>query len=240
LSWAAAARFEELARLRAIKKSVFSVALSGGSTPKLLYEILGGTIVAPRIRWQYVQFFQVDERAVPPDHPESNYRMIREALLDQISIPEANVHRMEAEKPDRESACREYSQQLARTLAVPPGERPRLDLVVLGMGADGHTASLFPGTPATDEKALWVRANYVEKLNAHRLTLTFPVLNAAHEVMFLVAGAEKAEALRDVLEGPPCPERLPAQRVHPVDGRLSWYVDEAAARLLTRVTRTAP
>ncbi len=239
LSWAVAARFEELARIKAIKKSIFCAALSGGSTPRLLYQILGGPVVAPRVRWQSVHLFQVDERCVPPDDPQSNFRMIREALLDQVSLPEGNFHRLAGERPDREAACREYAGELARVLQPKEGELPRLDLVLLGMGADGHTASLFPGTEAAEEEKSWVRENHVPKLGGTRLTLTFPVLNAAAEIIFLVSGSDKAEALREVLEGPPSPERLPAQRVRPVSGRLTWYVDEEAARLLASRTRSA-
>ena len=147
LSWAAATRFEEQARIKAIEKKPFSVALSGGSTPKLLYELLGSPTFPGRVRWPNVQLFQVDERCVPPDDPQSNYRMIRQALLESSPLPEENFHRMAAERPDREQAAREYAEELARVLHPAPGEWPRLDLVFLGMGPDGHTASLFPGSP---------------------------------------------------------------------------------------------
>ena len=159
LSWAAATRLEEQARVKAIEKKPFSVALSGGSTPKLLYELLGSPTFAGRVRWPNVHLFQVDERCVPPDDPQSNYRMIRQALLESAPLPEENFHRMAAERPDREQAARDYAEELARVLRPAPGEWPRLDLVFLGMGPDGHTASLFPGSQALGERTAWVVPN---------------------------------------------------------------------------------
>ena len=232
LSWAAATRLEEQARVKVIEKKPFSVALSGGSTPKLLYELLGSPTFQGRVRWPDIHFFQVDERCVPPDDPQSNYRMIRQALLASAPLPEENFHRMAAERPDREPAAREYAEELARVLRPAPGEWPHLDLIFLGMGADGHTASLFPNSPALDERAAWVAPNFAPQLNSFRLTLTLPVLNAAAHVIFLVAGADKAETLRQVLEGPE--ERFPAQLVQPPHGRLSWFIDESAAHLLEK------
>jgi len=158
--------------------------------------------------------------------------MIRQALLEAVPLPAENFHRMAAERPDRELAAREYAEELGRVLRPAPGEWPRLDLVFLGMGPDGHTASLFPGTPAVNERTAWVTPNFAAHLNSFRLTLTFPVLNAAAHVIFLVAGADKAEALRQVLEGPQ--GRLPAQLLQPTRGRLSWFLDESAARLLKK------
>jgi 6-phosphogluconolactonase len=235
LSWAAATRFEDLARIKAIDKKIFSAALSGGSTPKRLFRILASTTLAGRIRWQSIHLFQVDERCVPPDDPESNYRMIRETLLESVQLPEGNFHRLAADQPDVDQASRQYAQEIARTVQAEPGKPPRLDLIFLGMGPDGHTASLFPGTQALEEQVLWVRPNYVEKLKMHRLTMTFPVLNAAAQVIFLVSGADKAEVLFQVLEGPP--GRYPAQRIQPADGRVSWFVDEDAAHLLSGTTK---
>ena len=231
LSWAAAARFEDLSRINAVDRKNFCVALSGGLTPRLLYQILGSETLAGRIRWENVHIFEVDERCVPPEHPQSNYGMIREALLSRISIPEANVHRLAGEAEDRDEVCRQYSAEIARVLQPQKDELPRLDLVILGMGPDGHTAALFPGSEALGEEVLWVRPNYFDKLKMHRLTLTFPVLNAAAEVLLLVAGADKAETVRQVFEGPP--GQLPVQCVQPVNGRLNWFMDEAAARQLS-------
>jgi 6-phosphogluconolactonase len=201
----------------------------------LLYQILASRTLLGRIRWKNIHLFQVDERCVPPDHPDSNYRMIREALLDNADIPVENFHRMRAEQPDLEQAARDYARELARVLQPQDGDRPRLDIVFLGMGPDGHTASLFPGTPALEEQSVWVRPNHVERLGMRRLTMTFPLLNTAAHVIFLVAGADKAEGLRMVLEGPP--GQLPAQRIQPLNGSLSWFVDEAAARKLTPASR---
>lgn len=230
VSVAAAALFEQLVRSKSIGKKRFTAALSGGSTPKRLYEILGGAPVAERLPWPNIHLFQVDERSVPPDDPHSNYGMIRRTLLASGSLPEENFHRMAAERPDRKQAAQDYAQALDRILQPAPGEFPSLDLVLLGMGPDGHVASLFPGTAALEEKVAWVVTNYVEKLSTYRMTLTLPVLNAAAHILFMVSGIEKAEALHEVLEGPP--GRFPAQLVAPVRGKLSWFVDrEAAGRL---------
>ncbi len=235
LSWAAACAFEDLARLKFVAGKTFCAALSGGLTPRLLYQILAGRALLGRIEWENVQLFQVDERCVPPDHPDSNYRMIREALLDSGEIPPANFHRMQAEEADLEKAARDYAAELARVLEPQDGLRPRLDIVFLGMGPDGHTASLFPGTAALEEQRLWVCPNRVERLGMSRLTMTLPLLNASAHVIFLVAGADKAETLVKVLEGPP--GELPAQRIRPVDGSVSWFLDEASARKLSPATR---
>ena len=213
LSWHAASRFEELAKRRVAEGHIFAAALSGGSTPRRLYQLLASVPFSDRIPWRSVHLFQVDERCVPPDHADSNYRMVREALLTNGLVPAPNFHRMAAELPDREQAARQYAEELARILKPQAGDWPRLDLVFLGLGSDGHTASLFPGSAALDEQSRWVAPNYVEKLNAYRLTLTFPVLNAAAEIIFLVAGADKAEALRQVLDASSAAEKFPAQRV---------------------------
>jgi 6-phosphogluconolactonase len=235
MSWGAACAFEDQSRLKITQGKIFSAALSGGVTPRLLYQILGSPALAGRLRWENTQLFQVDERCVPPDHPDSNYRMIREALLDTAAIPPENFHRMQAEQSDLEQAARDYAHELARVLQPQDGDRPRLDVIFLGMGPDGHTASLFPGTAALEEQTAWVRPNHLERLGMRRLTMTLPLLNAAAHVIFLVAGADKAEGLRKVLEGPP--GELPAQRIQPLDGSLSWFVDEAAARKLSPATR---
>jgi len=230
LNWAAATRFEELARVKSIEKKVFTAALSGGSTPKALYEILGSATFAGRIRWANVHLFQVDERCVPPDDPQSNYRMISEALLKSAPLPPENFHRMAAEKPNRAQAACDYAEDLRRILRSGPEAPPRFDLILLGMGADGHTASLFPGSPALGEHTAWVVANPVAQLNTFRLTLTLPVLNAAAHVIFMVTGDDKATRLREVLENPAA--GLPAQKIQPTNGRLSWFGDKEAARYL--------
>lgn len=233
LSRSAASAFEKASCSKAGK--TFSVALSGGLTPRMLYQILGGQPFAKRIAWENIHLFQADERCVAPDHPDSNYRLIRETLLDRAGVPPGNFHRMKAEQADLEKAAEDYADELARVLKPPKGSVPRLDMIFLGMGPDGHTASLFPGTAALEERTAWVRPNYVEKLGMRRLTMTFPLLNAAEHVIFLVAGADKAEVLRKVFECPP--EQFPAQRVQPLDGTLSWFLDEAAARKFSATTR---
>ena len=232
LSWAAAKRLEEFGRIKLIEKKPFTLAVSGGSTPKLLFELLANPGFQGHVRWSNLQLFQVDERCVPPDDAQSNYRMTRLALLDAVPLPKENFHRMQAELPDRDLAAREYSEELARVLHPAPGELPRFDLILLGMGPDGHTASLFPGSPALDERTAWVAPNFAVKLNSHRITLTLPVINAAAHVIFLVAGADKAETLQKVLEGPP--GQLPAQLVQPTKGKVSWFLDENAAAKLKK------
>jgi 6-phosphogluconolactonase len=233
LSWAAVTMFENLARAKAVGKKAFSAALSGGLTPRMVYQILGSPELAGRLGWKNIHLFQVDERCVPPDHPDSNYRMIRQALLDSAEIP--HFYRMEAEKPDLDEVARAYTKEIARVLKPDEGALPHFDLVILGMGSDGHTASLFPGTPALDEQTAWVRPNHVQKLGMNRLTMTLPVLNAASQVVFMVAGADKAEIVRRVLEDPQA--GLPAQKIQPQEGRLSWFLDEAAARKLSPSTK---
>lgn len=213
----------------------FSLALSGGSTPGALFKLLAGEAHRARIAWDKTIVFWSDERCVPPDHADSNYRLAHEMLLSKVSIPAANVHRARGEI-NPEQAALEYEQTVRREVGTPAsGGAPAFDLILLGMGPDGHTASLFPGTPAVHEKTRLVSANFVPKLNTRRLTFTPSLINAASNVMFLVAGAEKADVLRAVLEGDVKPDVFPAQIVRPVDGRLTWLVDRAAgARLQNR------
>lgn len=232
LSHAAAGRFLLLAREAVAARGRFSVAISGGSTPKDLFALLAGPPFRDEVPWPQVHVFWADERCVPPDHPDSNYRLAAETFLSKVPLPPDNVHRMPAERDDPQAAAAEYARTLRTVLE--PGEAavPRLDLILLGMGDDGHTASLFPGSAALDERSALVAAPYVEKLAAYRLTLTPPVLNNARNAIFLVAGATKAERLREVLEGDERPKELPAQVVRPTAGTLTWLVDEEAARLL--------
>ena len=246
-----------------------SVALAGGSTPRALYRLLADP-AAPfraRVDWQAVHFFWGDERHVPPDHPDSNYRMAREAMLDHVQVPAAHVHRIAAEEPDAARAARLYERELIevfglRREAAGGGEGaagdedaagsvsgsggadaarewPRFDLVLLGLGEEGHTASLFPGSPLLAEDELsrpsaqpLAAAVWVEKLGTWRITLTPPALDHAATVIFLVSGAAKAPALAAVLEGERRPELYPAQVVAPLGGRLLWLVDRAAAAQL--------
>lgn len=223
LARAAAEHFVTLAAEAMVIHGQFVVALSGGSTPRIAYTLLASDEFAARVDWPRVRVFWGDERCVPPDHPDSNYRMARETLLDRIPIPTENVHRMRGElSPDQ--AATAYQAELEAVL----GAGGQFDLILLGMGADGHTASLFPGTAALHEQTRWVVAHYVDKLAAWRITLTPAAINAATHVIFVVSGADKAERLREVLAGPYQPDILPAQIVRPADGRLLWLVDAAA------------
>ncbi|HEY0173935.1 MAG TPA: 6-phosphogluconolactonase [Pyrinomonadaceae bacterium] len=226
---AAAARFAELARVAASERGIFTAALAGGSTPRRVYELLAGEEFRERIDWGSVHLFFGDERAVPFDHAESNYRMAFESLLSRVPVPERNIHRIEG-LGDAAANASEYESELRGLFGG--AEWPRLDLVMLGMGDDGHTASLFPNTSALDESRAWVAANWVEKLGAWRVTLTAPAINAARHVLFLVGGAGKAERLREVLRGERDPARLPSQLIRPQDGALEWFVDRAAAARL--------
>jgi 6-phosphogluconolactonase len=219
---------DEAARAR----GTAAIALSGGSTPNRLYRLLAEDPWRARLPWKRLHFFYGDERHVPPDDPQSNYRMTREALFARAPVPEGNVHRFAGEDPDADRAARAYEAGLAAHFTLAPGAFPRFDVVLLGLGPDAHTASLFPGSAALDETRRLAVANWVEKLAARRLTLTVPVFGAAALVLFLVAGDDKAEALRDVLEGPHDPRRLPAQLVRPEAGRLVWIADRAAAAKL--------
>lgn len=205
----------------------FTIALSGGHTPRGLYSLLATDKGRPPIVWRQVHVFWGDERHVPPDHPDSNYRMARETLLDHVALPQANVHRIPAEEPDADRAAARYEEELRRFFRLDGASLPRFDLVLLGLGAEGHTASLFPGTAALDETARLVVAAHVPALGTDRITLTLPVLNHAACVLFLVAGSEKAAAVHTVLEQPGGTP-LPAQRVRPA-GRLIWLLDAAAA-----------
>ena len=229
----AAEEFARAARAAIGAQGRFAVALSGGSTPKGLYSLLAASYAD--FAWNRVFLFFGDERHVPPTDPESNYRMVEESLLTKIkpAIPAENVFRVPAENPDAAAAASDYEAQLRRFFELQPGEFPRFDLILLGVGPDGHTASLFPDSPALDEQSRLVVANWVAKFNTHRITFTFPVLNRAAEVMFMASGAEKADMLRQVLEGKNIPP-LPSQRVQPSDGKLLWLLDEAAAAKLTR------
>jgi 6-phosphogluconolactonase len=207
----------------------FSWALSGGSTPRDLFRLLASDGYRERTPWNAVHFFWGDERHVPPDHPDSNFRMAREAMLDAVPVPPGNVHRVPAEEPDAQRAAAEYAATLRSFFGLSEGERPRFDLILLGLGKDGHTASLFPGSNAVFEREHLVVAPWVEAQQTFRITLTPPVLNHARRAMFLVAGDDKAEALHAVLEGAREPGRYPAQVV---EGNVSWWVDRVAARLL--------
>jgi 6-phosphogluconolactonase len=204
----------------------WTVALAGGGTPRPIYARLAEAGYAQRIDWNRVHVFFGDERCVPPDDPRSNYRMAHEALLDHVPLPPGNVHRVRGED-DPALAALAYEQaiqRLFRTMAP-----PAFDLICLGMGDNGHTASLFPGTASLREQTRWVAPQYVEVMQTWRVTMTTPLLNAARHVAFFVEGAGKAEMLQRVLHGPYDPDVLPAQMIQPVSGQLHWLVDAAAA-----------
>jgi 6-phosphogluconolactonase len=226
----AAAHFRRLAAESIAATGRFSVALSGGSTPRALYRSLAEPPSHDAIDWTRVHLFWSDERFVPADHPDSNYRLAREAFISRAPIPAANVHPFPTDAADPQTAAAQYEDTLRRFFAAREG----FDLILLGLGADGHTASLFPGSPALDppEADRLAVAAHVPKLDAWRLTLTPPVLRAARHIVFLVAGPDKASTLREVLQGPYDPNRLPAQLARPEDGDVTWLVDEAAASLL--------
>jgi 6-phosphogluconolactonase len=226
----AADEFASQATAAVQSRGNFTVALSGGSTPKSLYGLLATNTSLP---WTKILFFFGDERQVPPDHAESNYRMVREALLSKIPVPAENVFRVPAENPDARQAAEAYEQTLRKFFSPPPGEFPRFDMVLLGLGPDGHTASLFPGIPALKEKSRWVVSDWVEKFKTYRITLTLPVLNNAAVVMFLVSGQDKASMLKEVLQGNQPGELFPAKLIRPSNGELIWMVDRAAAGQLT-------
>jgi 6-phosphogluconolactonase len=211
----------------------FTIALSGGSTPKNLYTLLA-TNARTSLPWDRMYFFWSDERHVPPDNPDSNYRMAEEAMLSKVPVAAGNVFRVPTENPDAAAAAEAYEQTLRKFFAVEAGQVPRFDLILLGMGPDAHTASLFPETAALREKSRLVVANWVEKLKTSRITFTLPLLNAARCVAFLVSGTDKASALHEVLEGNAPGEQYPAKLVQPSDGKLIWFLDRAAASGLTQ------
>jgi 6-phosphogluconolactonase len=209
-------------------KGTFSIGLSGGSTPKTLYQLLADPDQEFRNRfpWSQTHFFWTDERHVGPDSPDSNYRMVHDAMLARLQIPQANIHRMFGELKNAERVAADYEKELKKFL----GNSPQLDLVLLGMGADGHTASIFPGSEVLNERDQLVAAPWVDKLNGYRLTMTLPILNNAGAVIFLVRGEEKAEMLHQVLRGPG--NEYPVQAIQPTNGSLTWLVDSAAASQL--------
>ena len=225
---AAAEEVVKLANESVAARGQFTIALSGGSTPKSLFNLLA-TNAKSTLPWDRTFFFFGDERHVPPTDPDSNYRMANEAMLSKVPVPTGNVFRFQAENPDAVATAVEYEQTLRKFFQSGTGDIPKFDLILLGMGPDGHTASLFPGTAGLQEKSKLVIANWVEKLKTHRLSFTLPLINAARNVAFLVSGADKAPALKAVLEGNAPGEQYPAKLVAPRDGKLIWFVDRAAA-----------
>ena len=226
---AAATAFVAVAREAIGARDRFVTALSGGSTPRALFELLATERFASSVDWARVHVCWGDERAVPPDHPDSNFGAAAASLLRKLAIPDEHIHRMQGELPDVEEAAARYQADLARVFGVPgDGLPPIFDLVLLGMGADGHTASLFPYSQPLTERRRWVVGHQVARLGKARITLTPPILNRAAEVRLLVTGADKAGVLKEVLLGPRDPERLPVQLVAPEAARLVWLLDRAA------------
>ncbi|MGI9034834.1 MAG: 6-phosphogluconolactonase [Pyrinomonadaceae bacterium] len=213
-------------------RGIFTVALSGGSTPKKLNALLASDKFRSQIEWRKIYFFFGDERNVPPDSDESNFRMANESLFSKLEIPAENIHRFLTETNDARAAAEKMQSEIKTFFNLEENEFPRFDLIFLGMGADGHTASLFPETAALNENKKIVVENYVEKFETFRLTFTFPTINNARNVIFLVAGADKAEAARAVLKGADNPQKFPSQKVNPENGKLLFLLDEQAARLI--------
>jgi 6-phosphogluconolactonase len=229
----AAAEFLEAAQQAVSEKGSFSVALAGGSTPKALYGLLAtNPLLQAKVPWSKIQFFFGDERHVPPTDEESNFRMAEEAMFGRAPVDPKQVHRIKGEKRNAAQAAEEYEQDLRASFRLQAGEFPRFDLVLLGMGPEGHTASLFPGPKALKEEHRLVVSNWVGKFYTDRITFTPPVLNNAARVIFMVHGEEKAPALKAVLEGPYEPEQLPAQMIQPKQGKVLWLVDPSAASML--------
>jgi len=234
LSYKAAEIFVRCISETLSRKPQFSIALSGGSTPKTLFSLLAeDRSFKNNIPWEKLHFFWGDERHVPPEDAQSNFRMAHEILLSKINVRTENIHRMGTEQPDAGKVAEAYEQEIQKFFHITQGQVPVIDFNLLGIGTDGHTASLFPGTEALNEKRRLVAANWVEKLQSHRLTMTAPLLNNAATVVFLVSGQGKADILHQILEGAYQPDLLPAQLIRPTGGRLIWLVDQAAASRLT-------
>jgi 6-phosphogluconolactonase len=212
------------------------IAISGGSTPKATFRLLADPAQPwfGRMPWQHLEIFWVDERCVPPGDPDSNYRMTREAMLDHVPLAPGQVHRMEGELDPGQAASR-YESLLRERFQLGDAELPRFDLIALGMGPDGHTASLFPYTPALKETRRLVVANHVQNKDAWRITLTWPVINRGASVFFFIGGAEKAQVLSEVFTGPRDTERLPSQLIHPASGILTLILDRDSAALLPAI-----
>jgi 6-phosphogluconolactonase len=224
-----------LAQQSVAERGIFTLALAGGSTPRKLYHLLATDPDFRDFPWDKTHFFFGDERCVPPTHIDSNYLMVNGTLLSTGLVPPSHIHRVRTELPDPNMAAADYNVEMRTffTHEMRLNGFPRFDVVLLGMGPDGHTASLFPESKALEEKELWVVANWVEKFNSTRITFIFPVLNAARNVLLLVAGADKAAMLYEVLGSERDSSRYPVQKVKPLDGAKVWLLDSAAAASLT-------
>jgi len=232
MSLAAALRFAGASAESIASKGTFSVALSGGSTPRALYRLLGSDRYIRSIDWQHVHLFWADERCVAPDHEQSNFKLARDAFLSKVPLPAGNVHRIRGEEsPD--AAAEAYDARLREFFRK---GLPAFDLILLGVGEDGHTASLLPGSPALKERLRLAVAVYRHPPELNRVTLTLPVINSAHEVIFLVSGAAKASIVRTVLEDSQAKLIYPAAMVTPLTGSISWLIDTSAAALLNKAS----
>jgi 6-phosphogluconolactonase len=228
----AAEKFVEIANEAIEKQGQFAVALAGGSTPKSLYKLLASDEFRNKIDWSRTFFFFGDERNVLPDDAESNFRMANENLFEPLKINDQNIFRWQTELENAEIIAENYENSLKDFFKLAENDFPEFDLILLGMGADGHTASLFPNTEALSNAENIAVANKVEKLDTTRLTLTLPTINNAANIIFLVAGEDKAEALREVLEGEFTPEKYPSQNIKPTNGELFWLLDKNVAKSL--------
>lgn len=232
MSHKAAELFVNTSRSCIASQGKFSVALSGGSTPKRLYSLLGSAEYSPQVDWQRVHFFWVDERCVPKEHEESNFKTAFNTLLSKIPIPDGNVHRMKGEE-DPDKAAMDYEKEVRNFFGV--SGLPMFDLVILGMGEDGHTASLFPGSNLLKERIRLAAPVYLERPNRNRITLTLPVLNNATQILFLVAGHSKADVVYEILGHGRKKERYPAELISPVHGSITWLIDQEAAEKLGEI-----
>jgi 6-phosphogluconolactonase len=234
----AAQEFVQAAASAVREKNAFKVALAGGSTPKALYSLLvNDPVLRSQVPWDKTHLFFGDERHVPPDHPDSNFRMATEAMISKSPLKPEQVTRIKGENPDADQAALEYEKTLRDFFNLKAGDFPRFDLVLVGMGNEGHTLSLFPGTKALHADGRIAVRNWVGKLATDRITLTAPAASNAAEILFMVTGADKAPALKSVLEGPFEPDQLPAQSLQPKNGKLLWLVDASAGSMLTTATR---
>jgi 6-phosphogluconolactonase len=234
----AAQEFVEAARAAVRERNAFRVALAGGSTPKALYNLLvDDPVLRSQVPWDKIYVFFGDERHVGPGHADSNFRTANQTMLSKVGLKASQVTRIKGEYPDAEQAAREYEEALAVYFKLKATEFPRFDLLLAGMGNEGHTLSLFPGTKALHADGRIAVSNWVGKLYTERVTLTAPAACAAREILFMVTGADKSLALKGVLEGPYEPEQLPAQLLQPKNGKLLWLVDTAAGSMLSKGIR---
>lgn len=236
LATGAARLIATTARDAIAQRGRFSLVLSGGSTPEKTYALLGNSDLGTELDWRSTFLFFGDERFVPSDDPDSNLGMARRSLIERLAIPASHVFQMPTDGPDAADGAQRYGETISQFFGVPGDSKPppAFDLVLLGLGDDGHTASLFPGKPSLSVKDRWVTSSPPGRLPppVDRITLTFPILNRARQVLFLVAGDKKAEIVRELLEDAPAVEKYPAAGILPTDGKVTWLLDEAAAKLL--------